>query len=70
MSKSVAVAYILWFFCGLLGVHRCYLESNSIGVLYFFTFGLFVLGWAVGACVQVHARPPHWSDADAPAFFF
>lgn len=42
--KSKTTAYLLWFFLGFLGVHKFYLEKVGIGVLYFFTFGLFGFG--------------------------
>ena len=32
-KKSTGIAYILWFFLGLLGVHRFYLGSTGIGIL-------------------------------------
>ena len=40
------VAYILWFF-GFLGCHRFYLGKPKTGTLYFFTFGLFGVGWII-----------------------
>jgi TM2 domain-containing membrane protein YozV len=45
--KSKGVAYLLWFFFGLLGVHKFYLGKVGIGILYFFTFGLFFIGWFI-----------------------
>ena len=39
------MAYLLWFFLGLLGAHRFYLGDNTKGLLYLFTFGLFGIGW-------------------------
>jgi hypothetical protein len=44
-------------------VHRCYLDSPSLGILYFFTFGLFLIGWVVDFCLipglvdECNARP-------------
>ncbi len=43
--KSNVVAYVLWFFFGLLGIHRFYLGKVGTGFLYLFTGGLFVVGW-------------------------
>ena len=37
-QKDVLVAYILWFFLGLLGVHRFYPNDVLLGLLYLFTF--------------------------------
>lgn len=45
--RSTAVAYLLWFFLGLLGVHRFYCGRVGTGVLWFLTGGLFVVGWLV-----------------------
>lgn len=32
MGKSVAVAYVLWFFLGYLGIHRMYCGRVGSGV--------------------------------------
>ena len=45
--RSVAVAYLLWFFFGVLGVHRFYLGRPLSGIIYFFTGGLFLIGWFI-----------------------
>lgn len=33
MGKSVALAYVLWFFLGYLGIHRMYCGRVGSGVL-------------------------------------
>ena len=45
--KSVGVAYLLWFFLGFVGGHRFYLGNIGTGILYFFTGGLFSIGWLI-----------------------
>lgn len=45
--KSKSVAYLLWFFFGLIGVHKFYLGKVGMGILYLFTFGLFGIGWFI-----------------------
>lgn len=45
--RSVGLAYLLWFFGGPLGVHRFYCERIGTGILWFFTGGLFLIGWIV-----------------------
>lgn len=44
---SLGKAYLLWLFLGLLGGHWFYLGRPKLGVLYFFTAGLFGFGWVV-----------------------
>jgi TM2 domain-containing membrane protein YozV len=41
-----SIGYILWIF-GFIGAHRFYYGKPISGTLYFFTFGLFGLGWIV-----------------------
>ena len=45
--KSKIVAFLLCFFLGYLGIHRFYVGKIGSGVLYFFTGGVFVIGWIV-----------------------
>lgn len=46
-EKELWVAYMLWFFCGFLGIHKFYLEKIGMGFLYILTGGLFFIGWFV-----------------------
>lgn len=43
---SVVVGYIAWMF-GFMGVHRFYYGKQITGVIWFFTCGLFFIGWIV-----------------------
>jgi TM2 domain-containing membrane protein YozV len=45
--KSKSTAYILWFFLGVFGAHKFYLNKAGIGILYFFTLGLAGIGWII-----------------------
>jgi TM2 domain-containing membrane protein YozV len=45
-THSLAVGYLLWIF-GFLGAHRFYYGKPVSGTIYFFTFGLFLIGWLV-----------------------
>jgi TM2 domain-containing membrane protein YozV len=45
--KSLLLSYVLWFFGGFFGLHKFYLGRPFVGLLYFFTGGLFMLGWIV-----------------------
>jgi hypothetical protein len=44
-TKSKVVAYLLCIFFGFWGIHRIYLGKPKTGILYFFTGGLFAIGW-------------------------
>lgn len=43
--RSFVLAYLLWAFCGFLGIHRFYLNRPYTGVLWLVTGGLFGVGW-------------------------
>jgi TM2 domain-containing membrane protein YozV len=45
--KSKGVAYLLWFFLGIFGAHRFYLEKIGTGILYLLTGGVFGIGWII-----------------------
>ncbi|MEE2907264.1 MAG: NINE protein [Planctomycetota bacterium] len=45
--RSTPIAYLLWFFFGLLGIHRFYLGRPISGVIYLLTGGVFLIGWIV-----------------------
>jgi len=41
-----SVGYLLWLF-GFTGSHRFYYGRPISGTIYFFTFGIFLIGWIV-----------------------
>ena len=45
-THSLIVGYILWIF-GFLGAHRFYFGKPISGTIYFFTLGIFFIGWLV-----------------------
>lgn len=45
-THSILIGYLLWIF-GFLGAHRFYYGKPISGTLYFFTLGLFFIGWIV-----------------------
>jgi TM2 domain-containing membrane protein YozV len=47
MERNNLVAYLLWFFFGILGIHRFYCGKILSGLIWFFTGGLFLIGWLV-----------------------
>ena len=42
----MVVGYILWIF-GFIGSHRFYFGRPISGTIYFFTLGLFFIGWII-----------------------
>jgi TM2 domain-containing membrane protein YozV len=45
-THSVLIGYVLWIF-GFMGAHRFYYGKPISGTIYFFTLGLFFIGWIV-----------------------
>jgi TM2 domain-containing membrane protein YozV len=45
-THSVPIGYLFWIF-GFTGAHRFYYGRPLTGTLWFFTFGLFGIGWIV-----------------------
>lgn len=44
-EKSRWLAFFLCLFLGGLGIHRFYLGKPLTGIIWFFTGGLFIIGW-------------------------
>lgn len=58
-ERNLVLAYIFCIFLGYFGAHRFYLGHVFMGILYFFTFGFFGLGWLIDLVILpdlVHAR--------------
>jgi TM2 domain-containing membrane protein YozV len=45
-THSKTIGYVLWLF-GFTGSHRFYYGSPVLGTIYFFTLGLFFIGWFI-----------------------
>lgn len=45
-THNLVVGYIIWIF-GFLGAHRFYYGKPISGTIYFFTLGLFFIGWII-----------------------
>lgn len=45
-THNMAVGYILWIF-GFMGAHRFYFGKPISGIIWFFTLGLFFIGWII-----------------------
>jgi TM2 domain-containing membrane protein YozV len=57
-KKTMVDAYLLWFFLGGIGICKFYLKKTGLGMIYIFTYGLFVVGWIIDAFItakQVHS---------------
>jgi TM2 domain-containing membrane protein YozV len=45
-SHSLGIGYLLWIF-GFMGAHRFYYGRPVSGTIWFFTLGLFFIGWII-----------------------
>ena len=45
-THSLVIGYLCWLF-GFMGAHRFYYGRQITGTLWFFTLGLFFIGWIV-----------------------
>ena len=45
-THSLLIGYILWIF-GFMGAHRFYYGKPISGTIYFFTLGIFFIGWII-----------------------
>lgn len=45
-SHSIWMGYLLWIF-GFIGAHRFYYGKQVTGAIWFFTLGLFLIGWII-----------------------
>ena len=45
-THSTLLGYVLWIL-GFIGAHRFYYGKQVTGVIWFFTFGLFFIGWII-----------------------
>lgn len=46
ITHHIVVAYLLWIL-GFMGAHRFYFGKRITGVIWFFTLGLFGIGWII-----------------------
>jgi TM2 domain-containing membrane protein YozV len=45
-THSLLIGYLLWIF-GFMGAHRFYYGKQLSGAIWFFTLGLFFVGWII-----------------------
>jgi TM2 domain-containing membrane protein YozV len=46
-QKSVGIAYLLWFFLGVVGAHQFYLGKTGRAISYIFTLGWLGVGLVI-----------------------
>ncbi len=57
------VAYLLWFFFGVFGLHRLYLRRVISGNLYMATLGIFGIGWLADSILTAFLVRGYLSEA-------
>lgn len=58
--KNKWVALLFWFFLGYVGGHKFYEGRIGLGILYFFTLGLFGIGYFIDFWVLLFKRNPYF----------
>lgn len=65
-THSVLVGYVLWIF-GVFGAHRFYYGKPITGTIWFFTLGLFFVGWIIDLfLIPSMDRRADWRYAPGP----
>lgn len=59
-AKSKWLAFFLCFFFGAFGAHKFYEGKTGMGVLYFFTMGLFGFGWLIDTIKYLGKSDPYY----------
>jgi restriction system protein len=54
--KRKWIAFFLCLFLGMFGAHKFYEGKIGMGILYFFTAGLFGFGW-IADCIAILRKP-------------
>lgn len=54
------VAFFLCLFLGFLGIHKFYEGKVGMGILYFFTMGLFGIGWFIDIILLLLKPNPYY----------
>ena len=58
--KNKWTAFLLCLFLGIFGAHKFYEGRIGMGILYFFTGGLFGIGWIIDAIVLLTKPNPYY----------
>jgi len=59
-EKNKWVTLLLCIFFGWFGIHRFYEGKIITGILWFFTFGLFGIGWFIDFLIIVFKQNPYY----------
>lgn len=57
--KNKWTALLLCIFLGWMGAHKYYEGRIGLGILYTFTLGLFLIGWAVDVAILIFKPNPY-----------
>ncbi len=63
-EKNKWITFILCFFLGMLGAHKFYEGKIGLGILYFATCGLFIIGWFVDIILILLKPNPYYVETD------
>ena len=58
--KNKWVAFMLCLFIGYIGAHKFYEGKVGMGILYFFTMGLFGFGWIIDCIILLFKPNPYY----------
>ena len=65
-THSLVVGYAVWLF-GFMGAHRFYFGKTITGIIWFFTLGLFFVGWFVDLfLIPSMERDADWRYQEGP----
>ena len=65
-THSMATGYVVWIF-GFMGAHRFYFGKPVTGTIWFFTLGLFFIGWIIDLfLIPSMSRQADWRYRNGP----
>jgi TM2 domain-containing membrane protein YozV len=65
-THSLIMGYLLWIF-GFMGAHRFYYGKQVSGTIWFFTIGLFFIGWIIDLfLIPSMDREADWRFEEGP----
>jgi len=68
-THTMAIGYVVWLF-GFMGAHRFYFGKRVTGTIWFFTLGLFFIGWIVDLfLIPSMSRQDDWQYQKGPCSY-